>query len=94
MNGLDQSRVPILLESLMRQQHTPGEKAFIDWAGATIPIYDRHSSAIRQASLFVAVLGASSYTYAEVTRDQQMQSRIRAYQHAFAFWTRRHETEF
>lgn len=71
---------------VMRQQHTPGEKAFIDWAGATIPIYDRHSGTVRQASLFVAVLGASSYTYAEVTRDQQMESWIRAHENAFAFW--------
>jgi len=71
---------------VMRQQHTPGEKAFIDWAGATIPIYDRHSAAVRQASLFVASLGASSYTYAEVTRDQQMESWIRAHEHAFHFW--------
>ena len=71
---------------VMRQQHTPGEKAFIDWAGATLPIYDRHSAAVRQASLFVAVLGASSYTYAEVTRDQQMEAWIRAHEHAFAFW--------
>lgn len=71
---------------VMRQQHTPGEKAFIDWAGTTIPIYDRHSGAVRHASLFVAVLGASSYTYAEITRDQQMESWIRAHEHAFAYW--------
>lgn len=71
---------------VMRQHHTPGEKAFIDWAGAKFPIYDRHSHAVRQASLFVAVLGASSYTYAEVTRDQQMESWIRAHENAFAFW--------
>ncbi len=70
----------------MRQQHAPGEKAFIDWAGATFPINDRHSNAVRQASLFVAVLGASSYTYAEVTRDQKMESWIRAHENAFAFW--------
>lgn len=71
---------------VMRQQHTPGEKAFIDWAGATIPIYDRQSAAVRQAALFVAVLGASSYTYAEVTRDQRMESWIGAHEHAFQFW--------
>jgi len=71
---------------VMRQQHTPGEKAFIDWAGATFPIHDRHSNTVRQASLFVAVLGASSYTDAELTRDQQMESWIRAHENAFAFW--------
>ena len=72
--------------AVMRQQHTPGEMAFIDWAGATVPIYDHHSGAVRPASLFMVVLGASSYSYVEVTRDQQMESWIRAHEHAFAFW--------
>ena len=70
----------------MRQQHIPGEKAFIGLAGATIPIYNLHSDAVRQASLFVAVLGARSYTFAEVTRDLQMESGIRAHEHGFQFW--------
>ena len=57
---------------VLRQQHKAGEKMFVDWAGATIPIHDRHSGQARPASLFVAVVGASSYTYAEATLDQQM----------------------
>jgi transposase len=56
----------------LRQQHKPGEKLFLDWAGATIPIHDRQSGAITPAPLFVAVLGASSYAYAEVTSDQRL----------------------
>jgi transposase len=52
---------------VMRQQHRAGEKLFVDWAGAKIPIYDRETGEVTQASLFVAVLGASSYTYAEAT---------------------------
>jgi transposase len=74
------------LDVVMRQEHKPGEKAFIDWAGATIPIYERTSSAVWQAPLFVAALGASSYTWAEATRDQQMESWLRAHMHAFAYW--------
>jgi transposase len=44
---------------------------YVDWAGATIPIHNRSTGEISAASLFVATLGASSYTYAEVARNQQ-----------------------
>ena len=74
------------LDVVMRQEHKPGEKAFIDWAGATIPIYERDSGAVWRAPLLVAALGASSYTWAEATRDQQMESWLRAQMHAFAYW--------
>src|SRR5215472_9410936 len=74
------------LDVVMRQEHKAGEKAFIDWAGSTIPIYDRVTGVAWQASLFVAALGASSYTWAEATRDQQMESWLRAHIHAFDYW--------
>lgn len=70
---------------VLRQEHKAGEKMFVDWAGATIPIHDRSTGEVRQASLFVAVVGASSYTYAEATRDQQMESWIQAHIHALEF---------
>jgi transposase len=71
------------LDVVLRQEHKAGEKMFVDWAGATIPVYDRHTGEVRQAPLFVAVLGASSYTWAEAMRDQQMESWLRAHVHAF-----------
>jgi transposase len=71
---------------VLRQEHKAGEKMFVDWAGTTIPIYDRTRSGKQAASLFVAVLGASSYTYAEATRDQQMEAWIGAHVHAFEFF--------
>jgi transposase len=74
------------LDVVLRQEHKGGEKAFVDWAGATLPIYDRASGEVWQASLFVAALGASSYTWAEVTRDQQMESWLLAHTHALEFW--------
>jgi transposase len=49
---------------VLRQEHRAGEKMFVDWAGDTIPIHDRRISDITPASLFVAVLGASTYTFA------------------------------
>ncbi|HEY5990333.1 MAG TPA: IS21 family transposase [Streptosporangiaceae bacterium] len=71
---------------VLRQEHKAGEKMFVDWAGATIPFYARDTGQVRQASLFVAVLGASSYTYAEATRDQQMEAWIQGHIHALEFY--------
>jgi hypothetical protein len=47
---------------VLRQVHKPGEKMFLDWAGVTIPIHDRHTGQTWQAALFVSTLGVSSYT--------------------------------
>jgi len=70
---------------VLRQEHRPGEKLFVDWAGATVPIYDPETGEAHQAPLFVAVLGASNYTYAEAARDQQMTSWIGAHVRTFEF---------
>lgn len=51
----------------MRQHYRAGEKMFIDYAGQTVPIVDRASGTQRAASIFVTVLGASNYTFAEAT---------------------------
>ncbi len=74
------------LDVVMRQEHKAGEKAFVDWAGDTIPIHDPATGEVWQAPLFVAALGASSYTWAEATRDQQMESWLSAHVHAFDYW--------
>jgi transposase len=49
----------------MRQAHGPAEKLFVDFAGDTVPIFDAAAGTERRAHIFVAVLGASNYTYAE-----------------------------
>ncbi|MDF0523443.1 IS21 family transposase [Bradyrhizobium yuanmingense] len=49
----------------MRQVHGPGEKLFVDFAGDTVPVFDAATGAQRLAHVFVAVLGASNYTFAE-----------------------------
>ena len=74
------------LDVVLRQEHKAGEKAFVDWAGSTMPIHDRDTGNVCQASLFVAALGASSYTWAEVTQDQQMESWLLAHVHALEYW--------
>ncbi len=74
------------LDVVLRQEHKAGEKMFVDWAGATIPVYDATTGQAWPASLFVSVLGASSYAYAEATRDQQLQTWIQVHIHALEFY--------
>ena len=64
---------------VLRQNHRPGEKMFVDWAGAMMKIQDPGTGEISHASVFVAVLGASSYTYAEATHTQQLDDWIGAH---------------
>jgi transposase len=66
----------------LRQEHRAGEKLFVDFAGDTIPIVDLLTGEITHANLFVAVLGCSNYTYAEVTATQQLPDWIGAQVHA------------
>jgi len=56
----------------MRQEHKAGEKLFVDYAGMTMPVVDRHTGEVRQGQIFVATLGASHYTYAEATWTQTL----------------------
>jgi len=54
----------------MRQDHKAGERMFVDYAGGSVAVADRGTGDTRQAQVFVAVLGASSHTYAEATWTQ------------------------
>lgn len=60
------------LDLPMRQVHRAGEKCFVDYAGHTVSIIDRRTGEIRTAQIFVAVLGASNYTYCEATWTQTL----------------------
>lgn len=73
------------LDVVLRQEHLAGEKLFVDYAGATIPIYDPQGGAERPASIFVAVLGASNYTYAEATESQELENWIGSHIRTFEF---------
>jgi transposase len=59
------------LKRSMRQTHEGGDKLFADYAGQTVPIVDASTGEITQAQVFVAVLGASNYTYACATTGQK-----------------------
>jgi transposase len=70
----------------LRQEHTPGEKLFVDYAGATIPVHDRETGAVHDAAIFVAALGFSSYTFAEATWSQELPCWIASHIRAFEFF--------
>jgi transposase len=60
------------VEPVMRFAHRAGEKCFVDYAGQTVGIIDRHTGEIHEAQIFVAVLGCSNYTFAEATWTQAL----------------------
>jgi transposase len=73
------------LSVTMRQTHVGGDKLFVDYAGDTVPvIVDRLTGETRQAQIFVAVLGASNFTYVEATWTQGLSDWIGAHTRAFA----------
>jgi transposase len=73
------------LDVVLRHEHKAGEKLFVDYAGDTVPIHDPKGGPARQASIFVAVLGASNYTYAEATESQELENWIGAHIRTFEF---------
>jgi transposase len=60
------------LSPTMRQEHVAGDKVFVDYSGKKLAIIDPLTGEIREAEIFVAVLGASNLTYAEATWTQQL----------------------
>ena len=73
------------LDVVMRQDHRAGEKLFVDYAGQTVAVVNMATGEIREAQIFVAVLGASNYTYAEATRTQGLPDWIGSHLRTFAF---------
>lgn len=71
---------------VLRQEHRAGEKMFVDWAGDSIPIYDQRTGVITPASLFVAVLGASTYTFARATLSQDLGNWVGCHVAAFEYY--------
>jgi transposase len=72
------------LDLVMRQSHRAGEKLFVDYAGQTLPIVNNHSGEVHEAQVFIAVLGASNYTYVEATWTQSLPDWIGSHVRTFA----------
>jgi len=70
----------------LRQTHKAGEKMFVDYAGQTIAVHDPHTGKVREAEIFVVVLGASNYTFAEASWDQSLPNWIASHVHAFEYF--------
>lgn len=69
----------------MRQLHPPGEKVFVDYAGTTIEILTEDGE-ILQAQVFVGILGASNYTFAEATLSQRLPDWIGSHVRMFEYF--------
>lgn len=74
------------LRPSLRQLHRAGEKLFVDYAGQTVPIVDASTGEVRPAQIFVAVLGASNYTFAEATGSQDLFCWTGSHVRAFNFF--------
>lgn len=73
------------LSPVMRQTHVAGDKLFVDWAGDTVPVIEPATGEVRAAHLFIAALGASSYTYAEARWSETLPDWIGAHVNALTF---------
>ena len=73
------------LKPTLRQVHTAGERIFVDFAGHAMEVIDGATGEIRRAEIFVAVLGASSYLFAEATWTQSLPDWIGAHTNMLTF---------
>ena len=72
------------IDVTMRQSHKAGEKLFVDFPGDTVPVWDRRTGEVAlRAELFVAVMGASNYLYAEAFPSQELLYWVTAHVHCF-----------
>jgi transposase len=70
------------LKPTLRQVHIAGERLFVDFAGHAMEVIDAATGEIHRAEIFVAVLGASSFIYAEATASQAVPDWIAAHVNA------------
>jgi len=70
------------IEPVMRFEHAAGEKCFVDYAGQTLEVVDPETGEAREAEVFVATLGASNYTFVDVTWTQRSVDFLASHQRA------------
>jgi len=80
---LHYSRYKQKLNPSMRQTHLAGEKLFVDYSGLTMPIHNQKTGEIDKVQIFVAVLGASGYTFVHATHTQKQEDFI--YSHVMCY---------
>ena len=70
----------------MRQTHVAGEKVFVDYCGPTVPVVNQHTGEFINAQIFVAVLGATNFTFACASASQKEADWIDAHTKAAEFF--------
>ncbi|MFT7220125.1 MAG: transposase [Candidatus Azotimanducaceae bacterium] len=70
----------------MRQVHKPGEKCFVDYCGSTMPIVNPNTGEVWECQVFVGVLGASNYTYADATLSQKLSDWLASHRRMLTFF--------
>jgi transposase len=71
---------------VMRQVHIAGERLFVDYSGHTMEVVDATTGEVQTAQIFVAVMGASNYTYVEATFTQKLPDWIASHVRAFSYF--------
>jgi transposase len=74
------------LDPVLRQEYKAGERTFVDYAGQTVPVVDPETGEIRQAQIFIGVLGASNFTFAEATWTQSLPDWTASHVRMFAYF--------
>jgi transposase len=74
------------LKPTLRQVHPAGERLFVDFAGSTMTVVEGANGEARQAEIFVAVLGASSFTFACAVWSQALPDWVGAHVRAFGYF--------
>ncbi len=80
------SRFKKVLNPSMKQVHLVGEKVFVDYSGLTVPIANQTTGEVTTSQVFVAVLGASGYTYVHATYSQKQRDFILSHTLAYDFF--------
>ena len=74
------------IEPVMRFEHAAGERCFVDYSGQTLTVVDPETGESRQAEIFVATLGASNYTFVDVTWSQKSEDFLASHQRTVEFF--------
>lgn len=71
---------------VMHMNHKAGDKMYVDYAGKTLSIIDKETGEIQEVQFFVAILGASQYTYAEASMSQKKEDFVNSVENAMRFF--------
>jgi len=72
---------------VMHMNHKAGDKMFVDYAGKTLELTDKETGEVIEVQFFVAILGASQYTYAEATLSQKKEDFIASVENALHYFS-------